>query len=139
MKKHILKALGPALVVSCLSSSVMAESLFASQIDVYGEKVAASAKPGVFKYVGSKQTMSAPLVSYVMKFRTSDSSFRSKADAATNKESYLANSGRRMVWEAKFCTPELREMMQKSNVNIVNGDLTDSAGQTQFLATCMRN
>lgn len=90
-------------------------------------------------YASSEQTMSAPLVSYVMKFRTSDSSFRFRSDAATNKNGYLANTGRRMVWEGKFCTPELRQMMQKMNVNIVNGDLTDNAGQTQFIATCTRN
>jgi hypothetical protein len=138
MNMHILKGLGRALLVSCLSSLVMAESLFITQLDGYGKKVAASAKLGVFKYAGSEQTMSTPLVSYVMKFQTSDSGFRSRTDATTNKEGYVANSGRRMVWETKFCTPELREMMQKSHVNIVNGDLSDNAGRTQFLATCTR-
>lgn len=139
MNKNLLRYLGLAFLAGSLNSSVMAESPFVKQLDDYGKKVAASAKAGVFKYEVSKQTMSKPLMSYVMKFRTSDPGFRARTDAATNKEGYLANTSRRMVWESKFCTQELREIMQKSNVNIVNGDLTDNAGQTQFLAVCTRN
>jgi hypothetical protein len=139
MNNNFLKAFGLVLVMSCLGASAMAETPFTKQLEDYGKKVAATGKPGVFKYVNTKQTMSTPLVSYVVKFRTADVNFRSRPGAATNKDAYLDNTGRRLVWEAKFCTQQLRDMMREARVNIVNGDLTDDAGETQFVATCMPN
>lgn len=122
-----------------VSATTKVESLFATLLNDYGRKVAASGEPGVFKYAHVQQTMSGPFVSYVVKFSTSDISFRSEPAAATDHKAFLTNTGRRIVWEAKFCTQELREMMHLYKVNLVNGNLTDDAGETQFIASCLRN
>lgn len=44
-----------------------------------------------------------------------------------------------MIWEAKFCTMKLKELMRKDKVNIVCGELVNQEGQTQFAATCVQN
>ena len=139
MNKAVFNALSLMFVIPFTVKCAMAESLFTKKLEDYGRQVAATGKPGVFKYVGTKQTMSTPLVAYVVKFKTDDASFRSRDDAATNNEAYAINTGRRLVWETRFCTRQLREMMREKGVNIVNGNLTNNAGETQFIAGCMLN
>ncbi|PHV05711.1 hypothetical protein CSQ96_18435 [Janthinobacterium sp. BJB412] len=73
---------------------------------------------------------------YVVAFSTSDSAFMSNPDAATDKAAYIENTGKRSIWENKFCSGELKAIMRHTKVSIVTGDLQNREGQTQFMAMC---
>jgi hypothetical protein len=122
-----------------LAGSAFAADDFTKQLDAYGQALVASAKPGVFKYVESKQTMAAPLISYLATFSTKDVSFLSNPKGAADKAAYIENSTKRLVWETKFCTNQLRGFMRAANVNVVNGQVVNQANDVQFSAMCTRN
>jgi hypothetical protein len=138
-RKRMIKAISCFLALACLSASAFAGPDFDKKIDAYGRALVASANPGVFKYVETTQTMSVPLVSYIVTFSTNDAIFLSSSRRAPSNAAFTENSAKRMVWEAKFCTEKLRALMRSANVNVVNGELVNLAGKTQFIAVCTRN
>lgn len=130
-KKHSL--------AMCVATSASANEDFTKKLDAYGQALVASVEPGVLKYVEAKQTMSAPLISYLATFSTEDATFFSNPKGATDKVAYFENSGKRLVWETKFCTDQLRDLMRAANINLVNGQMVNQAGEVQFLAMCTRD
>lgn len=125
--------------LGALVSPVAAESNFTTKLDAYAKSVVASSKPGTFSYLKSKQTMATPLVSHLATFSTNDATFHSNPKASTDRGAYMDNTARRMVWEAKFCSTQLKDLMRNGKINIVIGEIVNREGETQFMATCTRD
>jgi hypothetical protein len=111
-----------------------------ARLEEYAKAVSKSFHPANdVAYRAVTKTMDTPLVAYLVRFETSDSAFKSMSDAATNRVSFMTNTARRLVWEAKFCTGELHKILVESKVNLVSGEIMDEAGHTQFIAMCPIN
>lgn len=113
--------------------------IFETELQRYGKTLPDGMEAGTLSYQKTSQTMSTPLVAYLITYASGDPALMSTPHGDTDKAAYLSNTGKRLVWETKFCTPALKEMMRGAEVNIVNGEIVDSDGHFQFGAMCTRD
>lgn len=104
----------------------------------YGESIAASSQKGAIKVHTVIKTTQFPMLAYRVDFRTNLKSMMARQDADKNKEAYLMNVGKRELWNSKFCTNDLKNIMRKFQIDLVSGMLQNQAGEMQFLATCFK-
>jgi hypothetical protein len=104
----------------------------------YGESVASASDKGALKLSRVIKTTDAPMVAYRVDFTTNLKSLMARQNADKNKEAYLMNVGKRELWNTKFCTAGLKNIMRKFQIDLVSGMLQNRAGEMQFLSTCFK-
>lgn len=103
-----------------------------ARLEEYAKKISKSfSTPNDVSFRRVFKTTENPLRAYVVEFETQDPNFKSLSDAATNKVSFAINTGRRLVWESKFCTGELRKILIEEKINLLSGQIIDEHGETQ--------
>jgi hypothetical protein len=138
-----LKFLKPLLLPITLFSTILfaghAVALEPNESLVrYGESIAASSQKGAIKVHTVIKTTQSPMLAYRIDFKTNLKSMMARQDADKNKEAYLMNVGKRELWNSKFCTDNLKNIMRKFQIDLVSGMLQNQAGEMQFLATCFK-
>lgn len=126
-------------LVMVSAATAQAQSGTEVELTKYGRQLPRAFKAEVITYKAITQTMRTPLIAYVISFTTNDSAFHSNPAAATDNAAYVENTGKRLIWEARFCTNELKSIMRRAKINVVTGDLQNSSGKTQFMAMCNRD
>lgn len=100
------------------------------------ERYAASvveATNGAVAFVSVTQTTAD---AFQIQFKSGHEALMSQPGAEPGNAAYLSNVGRTKAWSTRFCTPELKAIMSRFGVDIVTGNLTDLAGDTQSMAIC---
>ena len=103
----------------------------------YSEGIAVSISKGArFELQSVEPTMKVPVYTYKVIFATDSAELMSLKDAATNPSSFATNTGKRLAWEAKYCTAELKRIMLRHGLDMVAAEITDMKMQTQMIAVC---
>lgn len=103
-------------------------------MNAFGEKLQAETPDSNIVFIESVPT--TPGV-YKLTFRTNLESLHSVANAATDKTANLTNQALTIVWQEKFCSPLLKQLIKdQQNITGVIGDLQNMSGETQRIAIC---
>jgi len=133
-----LSALPVILLSTILFSSNAAAVEPNESLVRYGESIAASSQKGAVKVHTVIKTTQSPMLAYRVDFRTNLKSLMARQNADKNKEAYLMNVGIRELWNSKFCTDDLKNIMRKFRIDLVSGMLQNQTGEMQFLSTCFK-
>jgi len=106
-------------------------------LDMYANALVTATDRNIFDPTPAEKTLDKPMLSYVIKFRTSDPALMSKDDGDTNQASYAFNSALTEAWSRRFCTKQLKGIMKGQGVFLVSGHLLDTKGGIQSLSSCM--
>lgn len=129
------------LVTLCATTLFTSHAVAAEPNDSlvkYGEAIAASSEKGSIKVRTAFKTTESPMRAYRVDFSSSLKSMMARQDADKNKEAYLLNVGKRELWQQKFCTDDLKNIMRKYQIDLVSGMLQNKLGEMQFLASCFK-
>lgn len=138
LKSINLTKLLAAFGVSILSTSSALALEPNTSLVKYGESVASSSQKGAIKLHFVFKTTEAPLLAFRIDFTTTLKSLMAQQNANKDKAAYLMNVGKSELWQSKFCTSELKMIMNQFQINLVSGMLKNPAGEMQFLATCFK-
>ena len=106
-------------------------------LDMYANALVIATDRNIFDPTPAAKTLDKPMLSYVIKFHTSDPALMSKDDGDTNQASYAFNSALTEAWGRRFCTKQLKGIMKDQGVFLVSGHLLDTKGDIQSLSSCM--
>ena len=106
-------------------------------LDSYSQTVVAATGGNISNPTPAQKTGDKPMLSYVVKFHTSDPALMAKEDGDTNKISYAFNGALQEAWSRRFCTPQLKSIMAKHEVFLVSGHLLDAGTKMQVFTSCM--
>ncbi|WP_128690947.1 hypothetical protein [Chromohalobacter israelensis] len=109
------------------------------ELEAYGKGVAASAQEGVLHMTSVVKTLEKPVRAYLITFETDNDALMSVPNASENRAARLANQGKTLVWETNFCSEKLERIMVREGIDMVSGDLQDTSGDTQSLASCFND
>lgn len=127
------------LLTACGNSNEPAKTVTSPSLlpdlEKRGREVA-EATDGAVVFVSVQQTTSRPLNGYQIKFETDREELMSSPGAEPGNAAFYSNTGRTEAWSARFCTPKLKSLMARHGIDIVIGDLTNSAGTTQSMSIC---
>lgn len=112
--------------------------IFETDLQRQGKALVQGTEAGVLQYEWTKQTLRTPIISYLVRYSSSDSALMALEGADKDPTLFAANTAKRLVWEQKFCTDALKQSMQAAEVNLVIGEIADPDGKMQFAATCTR-
>lgn len=110
-----------------------------SRLEAYGRSLAASTPNGAVRFSSVVSTTEKPLRAYKVVFSTSVRELMSNPNGSTDRTARTENLGRTAVWQAKFCTRELKTIMARDGLDLVSGDLQNISGLTQSMALCIKD
>jgi hypothetical protein len=81
---------------------------------------------------------------FVIKFKTSDTNLMTDKNAdgegnAKQKKAYYKNLSITAVWDTKFCTHALTEIIKKHKLLFISGQIFDKNGVNQTMSLCSKN
>lgn len=123
------------VLLAALSSACTPSPDPLRDIKGFSKKLADDSLPMGLVFKSLEKTMMQPL-SYRVVFSTTSPYFMTTPKAGEDKAATVLNGGITLVWQAKFCAPELRKLMTANSIALVSGDLQDSTGETQRIAVC---
>ena len=106
-------------------------------LDTYSQTIVTATLGNILNPTPAEQTGEAPMLSYVIKFETSDPALMSEEDGDTNKVSYALNGALEAAWSRRFCTHQLKAIMAKHDVFLISGHLLNDRGEMQVFTPCM--
>jgi len=95
----------------------------------------AKAKPGVLALHSIERTMDAPNEAWKVAFRTSRRELL--ASTAGHDTAYLTNRGKALVWDALFCTVQMKALIRERHILTVVGAVENSQGEVQQMTLCV--
>jgi hypothetical protein len=102
------------------------------ELNKYANRLVASTKNNIFN-----PTVTPGESSYIIKFHTTDPKLMAEQDADKNRKAYERNIIRTTAWGIKFCTPELKSMIDEFKLSHVDGVLLDNKHKDmQAMSTC---
>lgn len=107
-----------------------------SDLHNYGKSIVDSMEPGTIELKHVEKTMESPLRTYIVVYHTNHQALMSKPNAETDKVAYLTNVGSSEIWEVKFCQDRLTKIMRHHGIDMVSGQLKNTSGEIQRLASC---
>jgi hypothetical protein len=105
-------------------------------LEEYGKQLASSTPNHVLTLFAVVQTMEQPMRAYTLQFKTAAKELMAAPNAQNDPVAYRTNQGKTEVWQAKFCTDQLQQIMATFNLNLVSGQLADMRGEIQSTAIC---
>jgi len=109
------------------------------RLAAYGKQIASSTEQHAVVFVTVVKTTETPLRAYQIKFKTNHQALMAERNAERDQKAYLINRGKTEAWQQKFCTPELKTIMQVFGIDLVSGDFANMKGETQSMAVCGKN
>ena len=106
-----------------------------SDLQSYANTVV-QATGGEVNSVSVEPTTREPMYAFQIRFMTTNDALMSDPNARPGNAAYLTNVGRTKAWSTRFCTPELKAIMERHAIDMVTGNLTDTNGDTQSMSIC---
>ena len=109
-----------------------------TSLESYGKKIASSTQRDAIKFRSVVKTTETPMRAYKLQFQASAPELMAAPNADKDKTAYFINAGKTEVWQAKFCTDDLKRIMFEFGIDLISGDLQDQSGNTQSLSVCFK-
>jgi hypothetical protein len=105
-------------------------------LENYGKQLASSTQNNAITLSTVTKTIDQPMRAYKLQFKTAAKELMAEPNAQNNTVAYWTNRGKAEVWQTKFCTDKLKQIMATFRLNLVSGQLTDRRGEIQSMAIC---
>ena len=92
----------------------------------YGDGIVSSAESGVLSLQNVEKTTETPVRAYRVVFSTQATSLMAGKTGSTDRSTFLKNQGIALVWQTKFCTPELSNTMRLRGIGLISGQLKNA-------------
>ena len=107
----------------------------AQTLNEYASSLVAANPSQLVGHEPAMQTMDSPL-SYVLEFRTNDSSMLTKDIAKNDQAGYESNLAITNRWQSMYCTDKLKRTMLAHKIFSAGAYLIDASGKRHSLAVC---
>ena len=105
-------------------------------LENYGKQLASSTPNNAITLSIVTKTMEQPMRAYALQFQTAAKELMKDPNAQNDIVAYWSNRGKTELWQTKFCTAQLKQIMTTFKINLVSGRLTDMKGEIQSMAIC---
>ena len=105
-------------------------------LENYGKQLASSTPNNAITLSMVTKTMEQPMRAYALQFQTAAKELMKDPNAQNDIVAYWSNRGKTELWQTKFCTAQLKQIMTTFKINLVSGRLTNMKGEIQSMAIC---